>query len=518
MAVVDSSIETLIREARLTDAQKRYNEFLTFCNERKEDLLQTQSRTAFLQQAYNAGTLDRDGDIERNRITLGFIEEIKDFRSKLSNYFGVGDSMAFFEKIKSRDDIILKALEPRVTDRQYLIQSQIKDGNSSIVFKLKKSHTGQEAIALVLKNPELSANSKEDFIKISELRHRNIVKLLDYELNSFPFFVITEYVHGENLTKALARTGARPIAQVVDWLYQIADALDYMRHKGILHTNVRPSKVFIDEELNAMISPFDFNNTNKEDRTFSRFKDVCFYGSPELLQSDGEPFSLNDMCISDQYSLGLVAYKCLTGKELFEGASVVEIIKNRHRFSIDKPYRAAKLSVFPKGPLGQILKKLLNEDPSKRYANLHEVVVALHSYTHRTKKIDVISSVRESYRRCLAKNRMLMSDFYALLFETLPEVKADFQNPKRQLAMLQMAVDLLIDIDQKKPLLHTLLSSDKHKGYTINHFDVFIETLLKVISNNDPLWFSTQSDWELLFSKTMEAIKEVRNETEDNGI
>ena len=93
MAVVDSSIETLIREARLTDAQKRYNEFLTFCNERKEDLLQTQSRTAFLQQAYNAGTLDRDGDIERNRITLGFIEEIKDFRSKLSNYFGVGDSM-----------------------------------------------------------------------------------------------------------------------------------------------------------------------------------------------------------------------------------------------------------------------------------------------------------------------------------------------------------------------------------------------------------------------------------------
>ena len=514
MATIESSIETLISEARLMDAQKRYNEFLEFCNQKKEDLLQTQARTSFLQQAYNAGTLDRDGDIERNRITLGFIEEIRDFRSTLSNFFGVGDSKEFFEKIKSRDDIILKALEPRVTDRQFLIQSQIKDGNSSIIFKLKKSHTGQEAIALVLKNPALSANAKEDFIKITELRHRNIVKLIDHELNSFPFFVITEYVHGENLAKAIERTGSRPVAQVVDWLYQLADALDYMRHKGILHTNVRPSKVFIDEELNAMISPFDFKNTNKEDRTFSRFQDVCFYGSPELLKGDGEPLSLPEMCISDQYSLGLVAYKCLTGNELFEGSTVIDILKSRSKFSTDRQYRATKLSVFPSGALGQILKKLLNEDPSKRYANLHEVVVALHAYTHRTKKLDVTSIVRESYRRCLAKNRMLISDFYTLLFEKLPEIKVDFQNPKRQLAMLQMSVDLLIDIDQKKPLLYALLSNDNHKNYTLNHFDVFIDTLLAVIANNDPLWTTIHADWEMLRSKTIKTITEVRNTTD----
>ncbi len=518
MSAVESSIETLISEANLMDAQKRFNEFLEFCNDKKEDLLQTQARTSFLQQEYNAGTLTRDGDIERNRITLSFISEIADFRSKLSNYFGVGDSKVFFEKIKSRDDIILKALEPRVTDRQYLIQTQIKDGNSSIVFKLKKSHTGQEAIALVLKNPELSSDTKDEYIKIAELRHRNVVKLLDYELNSFPFFVITEFVHGENLAKAIKRTGPRPIAQVVDWLYQLADALDYMRHKGILHTNVRPSKVFIDEELNAMISPFDFNKSNKEDRTFFRYQDVCYYGSPELLQSDGEPFSLNEMCVSDQYSLGLVAYKVLTGNELFEGTSVVDIIKNRHRFSTDKLYRAAKLSVFPSGALGQILRKLLNEDASKRYTNLHEVVVALHSYTHRTKKIDVTSNVRDSYRRCLAKNRMLISDFYALLFEKLPDIKADFQNPKRQLAMLQMGVDLLIDIEQKQPLLHALLTNTQHQSYTLNHFDVFIDTLLEVMANNDPQWKRVQSDWELLRAKTMKVIKIARGEKDSDAL
>ena len=144
---------------------------------------------------------------------------------------------------------------------------------------------------------------------------------------------------------------------------------------------------------------------------------------------------------------------------------------------------------------------------------MHEVVVALHAYTHRTKKLDVTSIVRESYRRCLAKNRMLISDFYTLLFEKLPEIKVDFQNPKRQLAMLQMSVDLLIDIDQKKPLLYALLSNDNHKNYTLNHFDVFIDTLLAVIANNDPLWTTIHADWEMLRSKTIKTITEAKDAT-----
>jgi serine/threonine protein kinase len=380
MPIEKKSIETLITEARLSDAQSRFNEFLEFCDAQKENLIHYQARTAFLQKEYNAGTLTRDGDIERNRITLSFITEVSDFRSKLSDYFGVGDSKEFFDKIKSRDDIILRALEPRVTDKQYLIESRLKDGNSSIVFKLKKAHTGHEAVALVLKMPELSALTKEEYIKISGLRHRNVIKLLDHELDSFPFFVITEFVYGENLVKVLAKTGTRPIAQMVDWIYQLSDALDYMRHKGIMHTNVRPSKIFVDEELNVMISPFDINKTNWDERTFARYQDVCLYGSPELLKRDGDPLSLTEMCVSDQYSLGLVAYKILTGKDLFEGDSILEILNNRHSFSTNKQYRADKLSVFPSGILGKIFQKLLNEDSSKRYNNLHDVVVALHAY------------------------------------------------------------------------------------------------------------------------------------------
>ena len=509
MFTEQKTIEALIKEARLSDAQKRFNAFLELCLDKRNDLIQNQGRTASLQDKELTGTLTREDGIERNRITLGFITEISEFRKELSDYFGVGDSREFFDKIKNRDDVILTALEPRVTDKQYLIVRQLKDGNSSIVFQLKKAHTDQDAIAMVIKIPELSPETKADYIKVSSLRHRNIIKLLDYELNGFPYFVITEFVHGESMAKAIAKTGARPLNQVVDWMYQLADALDYMRHKGILHTNVRPSKVYIDEEMKVMISPFDANKTNE--RTFSRYQDVCLYGSPELLAVDGEALSLAQMCISDQYSLGLIAYKALTGKHLFEGTSILEILHSREQFKNNKIYRAAKLSVFPSGALGAIFRQILTEDPSKRYSNLHEVVRVLHHHTHKSKKSDTANALRESYRRCLARNRALISDFYTALFDKLPAVKVDFQTPKRQLAMMQMAVDILIDIDQKQPLLTALMSNDKHKNYALDTFDVFIDTLLETLKNNDVEWHSVELDWQLLREKTIKTIVDARN-------
>ncbi len=508
MSTEEKTIETLIKEAHLSDAQKRFNAFLELCLDKRNDLIQNQGRTAALQDKEITGTLTREDGIERNRITLSFINEISAFRKELSDYFGVGDSRAVFENIKNRDDVILTALEPRVTDKQYLIVRQLKDGNSSIVFQLKKAHTDQDAIAMVLKMPELSPETKADYVKVSTLRHRNIIKLLDHELNGFPYFVITEFVHGESMAKAIAKTGARPLNQVVDWMYQLADALDYMRHKGILHTNVRPSKVYIDEEMNVMISPFDANKTNE--RTFSRFQDVCFYGSPELLALDGESLTLAQMCISDQYSLGLIAYKALTGKHLFEGTSILEILNSREQFKNNKIYRAAKLAIFPSGALGAIFRRMLNEDPSKRYSNLHEVVRVMHAHTRKSRKSDTTNALRESYRRCLARNRSLIDDFYTALFEKLPAVRVDFQTPKRQLAMMQMAVDILIDIDEKQPLLTTLMSSDKHKSYALDTFDVFIDTLLETLKNNDAQWDSVALDWQLLREKTIKTIVDAR--------
>lgn len=511
MANDKKSIDKLISEARLEDAQNLFNEFLVLCEDCKDDLMQNQERLARFKQQELAGLLSREDGIERNKITLAFITDISTFKSKLSNYFGVGDNSKVFDEIKSRNEIIKMGITSRVQSKQYTVGEQLKDGNSSLIYKLYNVNTEQEAVAMILKSPELSIEAKVEFIQLTKLKHRNIIKLLDHVLDSFPFFIITEFINGENLVNVLEKTGTRPMAQLIDWLYDLADALDYMRHKGVLHTNVRPSKIFIDEESKAMISPFYINQLNKAERTFSLYRDICTYGSPELVLCDGDPLTLEEMCVSDQYSLGLIAYKILTGNDLFTGNTIVDILKDRYNFATNKKYRAKKLSIFPKNVVGDIIKKLMNEDPAKRFTNLHEVVKALHAHNRSTKASRPSNSVRDSYRRCLAKNRMLIVDFYRALFKKLPLVEADFKTPQRQIGMLQMSIDLLIDIDEKKGLLVSLMTNEKHKSYTLNHFDIFIETLLEIIKKNDPKWVDIQSEWQILKEKTINIIKEARH-------
>ena len=74
---------------------------------------------------------------------------------------------------------------------------------------------------------------------------------------------------------------------------------------------------------------------------------------------------------------------------------------------------------------------------------------------------------------------------------------------------MQMSVDLLIDIDEKQALLTALMMNGKHDNYAMNHFDVFVNTLLEVIKKNDDKWELVQLEWELLREKTIKTIKAV---------
>ena len=94
-----------------------------------------------------------------------------------------------------------------------------------------------------------------------------------------------------SLTEILDKTGPRPPSQAVDWLFALADALSYMRQKRLLHSNVRPSKIYIDEENQVMISPFDIIKAGMDDRTLRKFREDCQYLSPEFLNGDGENLS-----------------------------------------------------------------------------------------------------------------------------------------------------------------------------------------------------------------------------------
>lgn len=565
------SFKELIAMDRLEDALTKYKHFLDQFNEQSNFVTLQEGILASLEKYSSRGTISLESyNTSRNNVRNNILDNIDTFRKEMAGEFFEFKSRAeILEKIESRDQVIHELLDIRLKPKRYVrdifdepqlqkllkkaglenctpveaeairqASSQMTESNWYILHRLKNIDTGTHAIATIIKVPQIDQFTT-DYIKcLSSVRHRNVVKVLDSETNRFPYYLISEFVYGESLSNALQTVGPRSAPQAADWLYQITEAMEYLRNKRVLHISARPSKIFIDEEWKIMVSPFDLlrhpgarKDVNSEwlntdinfQQTFIRFHEICLYGSPELVQNDGEPLnSIKEMCISDMYSIGLIGYKILTGKDLFFGDTIAAIMKKRQEIIGDRDKLIEELKPIRqhKG-IYKIILKLLEESPENRGAHfndsLHALVRAFHPFT--ITDLDEGDEVWRSYRRCLTYNKHFINDFYENLFKKYPDFKSDFNNiqQKRQSSMLQMAVDLMIDIDNRMDYFEKLVgsSNNKHRRYSVEMFEHFIDTLIETVQiTEEEFWTDTVKEaWTKVRNQTIAFIREVRPET-----
>jgi serine/threonine protein kinase len=360
---------------------------------------------------------------------------------------------------------------------------------------------------------------------------------------------------GRTLKDAIKSVGPRPASQVIDWMYQLADALLYLNQKGIYHFNLRPSKIHIDDELHVMLSPIDLtastDNTESEEKKsgdtkaenkgttteITNFWEVCKYGSPEMLKDYGpgkqENHNRRFVCAADQYSLGVIAFYALTGEELFPGDTLHETLQARNQFEKDPAPRLKRIPHFETegAPLVEIISRLLNTDPAERYSSLHSLIKTLHNLVYA--EFEGASTVQKSYRRALANNRELIKEFYKNLIEESDKINkifgnisADKRKMNRQYAMLQMAIDIIIHMDEApyqekfdqlfkrsgtvqrssntyadrsgKNIQRTEQAgtdqkpTNPHAGLKINDYAYFIDKFIETVKESDPEFNDTE--------------------------
>jgi len=506
----DFRIETVIGKDGLESAFERFGQFAQLYDKMELNIKQLQGQLTNLKYDDNASTLGFDDkNLELNRIRHAFLSELEMFKMALPQYLNTTQPEMLLRGVSDQIQIVLEVMGQRLRG-YYDIEKSLGDGNSALIFLLKDVFTHRRVVTKVLKVPVLSEEIKNEIRAVSQLKHRNIIKLLGESLDRFPFYIICEYVNGPTLPIVLEKTGPRPASQAVDWLFQLADALSYLRQKKILHSNIRPSKIYIDEEQHMMISPFDIIKAGMSDRTLGKFREDCQYLSPEYLRGDGEPLSFQSMRYSDQFSIGLVAFKLLTGRDLFTGDSVMDIIANREQFFKDKRHRKAVLSVIEDKELMEMIEKMLEEKPSNRFDDLHDV---LHRFRQLSmKRDDDASLLRNSYRRCLAFNKEFINEFYTLFLEDMPEAdRSHFTNRERQHTMLQMAMDVLIDLDKKEALFRQILSNGQHQRFDAAAYERFMDVFIGLAKKTDHKKWNeaTEQAWMDMRDKAMAVVREV---------
>jgi eukaryotic-like serine/threonine-protein kinase len=205
---------------------------------------------------------------------------------------------------------------------------------------------------------------------VANLAHPHIVTVLDSgEHDGMPFIVL-EYVDGETLKERIQRVGRLTITEALAFAIEVARALEAAHAHGLVHRDVKPQNILIDNEGGAKITDFGIARSGDEDGLTlgGRVLGTTDYISPE--QALGHEVTGQ----SDIYSLGVVLYESLTGSVPFSAPSHIAVATMHVRDEIpDLQQRRPEVSAA----LAAVVERATAKHLARRYANAGELIAGL---------------------------------------------------------------------------------------------------------------------------------------------
>jgi predicted Ser/Thr protein kinase len=198
----------------------------------------------------------------------------------------------------------------------------------------------------------------------ARLHHPGVVPLHAFgEVEGTMYFVMG-YVRGESLGQRLRREGKLPQEEGLRVLAEVADALDHAHRQGVVHRDVKPDNVLLDDESGrALLTDFGVAKIESGGATLTAAGSIV--GTPHFMSPEQITGSAVDGR-SDLYALGVVGYAVLAGRLPFEGASAQEIVL-QHLAKAAPPLTALEPSV--PAEVSAALARCLAKDPAARWAD-----------------------------------------------------------------------------------------------------------------------------------------------------
>jgi serine/threonine-protein kinase len=258
---------------------------------------------------------------------------------------------------------------------RYRLEARIGAGGMSTVYRAT-DQTLERQVAVKLMNREVAGDSdllerfRREARAVAQLSHPHIVGVIDAGEDDKRPYIVFEYVEGETLKERIRRLGRLPVSEAVAYAIEIARALGAAHARHIVHRDVKPQNVLIDEEGSAKVTDFGIARTMEEDGLTSdgRVIGTTDYVSPE--QALGRPVTGQ----SDLYSLGIVLYEMLTGEVPFKGESQVAVAMKHVREEIpDVQVMRPEISAA----LGAVVDAATAKRVDERYADDAEMIADL---------------------------------------------------------------------------------------------------------------------------------------------
>jgi eukaryotic-like serine/threonine-protein kinase len=258
---------------------------------------------------------------------------------------------------------------------RYRLDAQIGAGGMSTVYRAFDTVLERQ-VAIKLMHREIASDSdqlerfRREARAVAQLNHPYIVGVIDAGEDDGTPYIVFEYVEGETLKDRIRRFGRLPVGEAVAYAIEIARALGVAHDHRIVHRDVKPQNVLIDEEGAAKVTDFGIARSLTEEGLTAdgRVLGTTDYVSPEqALGQDVGPQS-------DLYSLGVVLFEMLTGDVPFHGENQVAVAMKHVREELpDVQLRRPEAS----SALAAVIDRATAKDLDERYASDRELIADL---------------------------------------------------------------------------------------------------------------------------------------------
>jgi serine/threonine protein kinase len=261
-----------------------------------------------------------------------------------------------------------------VIDGRYRVSARLGSGGMADVYLAHDTLLGRQVALKLLhhrfsEDQEFVERFRREASSAAGLSHPNVVAVFDRGEWDGTYYIAMEYLPGRSLKAVVREHGALSPPDAIDIVVQILLAVRFAHRRGIIHRDIKPHNVILDEEGRAKVTDFGIARAGASDMTLTgSIMGTAQYLSPE--QAQGHAVSET----SDLYAVGVVLYELLTGSVPFEGDSAVTIALKQVSAEPLPPSRRNP-EVGP--ALDAVVMRSLAKNPLARFASADEFIAAL---------------------------------------------------------------------------------------------------------------------------------------------
>lgn len=259
----------------------------------------------------------------------------------------------------------------------YEIVEEIGKGGMATVYRAYQASMDRDVavkvIHLAIATDTLSRQRFEREARlIAKLEHPHLLPVYDYNGSHIPPYIVMRYLEGGTLKDVITGRGALPLSDIAHLTHQVASALDYAHRQGVIHRDIKPTNILIDQDGNAFL--MDFGIARMTERSEGLTQTGFAVGTPSYMspeQGMGEP---NITSQADIYSLGVMVFQMASGQLPYTAETPMAIVL---RHINDVVPRASAFNKALPPAFDQLIAKAMAKKPEDRYQTATEFADAL---------------------------------------------------------------------------------------------------------------------------------------------